>query len=99
MSKMDPSASSSANVECTRECRQGTALELLLLFLVESILFPVKALGGVNIIILAQSLGIAQNIIVKDFPGDLGDIALQVIELFKAWLIDILFGKKKKKDK
>lgn len=86
MSKVDSSASSAANVECSSESRQGVVPELGPFFLVESILFPVKALGEVNILILGQSLGIAQNVGLKAVLGDLGGIALQRQELFKAWL-------------
>jgi len=99
MSKMDSSASSSANVECSPESRQGVVAELGPFFLIESILFPVKVLGKVRRLILGQSLGIAQNVGVKAVLGDLGGISLQLLELFKAWLKDILFKKKKKKKK
>lgn len=86
MSKMDSSASSSANMECSPESRQGMVAELGPFFLVESILFPVKVLGKVRCLILCQSLGIAQNVGVKAVLGDLGGISLQLLELFKAWL-------------
>lgn len=86
MGKMDSSASSSANVECTSECRQGVVPELGPFFLGEPLLFPVKGLGEVNILILGQSLGVAQNVGLEAVLGDLGGIALQLLEVLKAWL-------------
>lgn len=86
MSKVNSSASSSADVECSSESRQGVVTELGPFFLAESILFPVKVLGKVNVLILGQSLGIAQNVGLKAVLGDLGGIALQLSELFSARL-------------
>lgn len=86
MSKMDSTASSSADVECSSESRQGVVPELGPLFLVESMLFPVEVLGEVDILILGQSLGVAQNVGLKLLLGDLGGLALQLLEFFEAWL-------------
>lgn len=86
MSKVNSSASSSADMKCSSESRQGVVPELSPFFLVESILLPVKVLGEVNILILGQSLGIAQNVGLKAVPGDLGGIALQLLEMLEAWL-------------
>lgn len=86
MSKVDSAASSSADVECSSESGQGVVTELGPLLLVESILLPVKVLGEVDILVLGQSLGVAQNVGLKLVLGDLGGLALQLQEFFDARL-------------
>lgn len=77
MSKVNSSASSSADMECSSESRQGVVPELGPFLRAESILLPVEIRGEVNILILGQSLGIAQNVRLKAVLGDPGGIALQ----------------------
>ena len=86
MSKVNSTASSTADVECSSESRQGVVTELGPFSLVESILLPVKVLGEVNIFVLGQSLGVAQNIGLKLVLGNPGGIALQLEEFLEAWL-------------
>lgn len=86
MGEVDSAASSSADVESSSESRQGVVAELGPLLLVESSLFPVEVLGEVDILVLGQSLGVAQNVGLKLLLGDLGGVALQLSEFFSAWL-------------
>jgi hypothetical protein len=52
----------------------------------ESILLPVEVLGKVNILVLAESLGVAQNVGLELVLGDLGGVALQLQEFLDARL-------------
>lgn len=86
MGKVNSTASSSASVKSSPESRQGVVAELGPLLLGEFSLLPVEVLGIVNVLVLAQSLGVAQNVGLKFGLGDLGGIALQLLELLDAWL-------------